>query len=140
MDRDYKVLPLIIQPGVENAFVHGIEGAKSNGRISIKVRYCGENVSIDVADNGQGISPERMKELLRKLEQNDTSSGKSIGLTNVNKRIKMYHGEEYGLSVKTVPGKGTTISILLPRTVDENVMKKLPQKYSEISENISRGA
>ena len=140
VDRDYKVLPLIIQPIVENAFVHGIEGAKSNGRISIKVRYCGENVSIDVADNGQGISPERMKELLQKLEKNDTSSGKSIGLTNVNKRIKMYHGEEYGLSVKTTPGKGTTISITLPRIVDENVMKKLPQKYSEISENISRGA
>ena len=140
VDRDYKVLPLIIQPVVENAFVHGIEGAKSNGRISIKVRYCGENVSIDVADNGQGISPERMNELLQKLEKNDTSSGKSIGLTNVNKRIKMYHGDEYGLSVKTTPGKGTTISILLPRIVDENVMKKLPQKYSEISENISRGA
>lgn len=140
VDRNYKVLPLIIQPVVENAFVHGIEGAKSNGRISIKVRYCGENVAIDVADNGQGISPERMKELLQKLEKNDTSSGKSIGLTNVNKRIKMYHGEEYGLSVKTAPGKGTTISITLPRIVDENVMKKLPQKYSEISENISRGA
>ncbi|MCH5348056.1 MAG: sensor histidine kinase [Oscillospiraceae bacterium] len=140
VDRNYKILPLIIQPIVENAVVHGIESSKSNGRISIKVRYCGENVSIDVADNGQGIPPERMKELLDKLEKNDTSSGKSIGLTNVNKRIKMYHGAEYGLSVKTVRGKGTTISVTLPRIVDENVMKKLPQKYSEISENISRGA
>ncbi|MCH5192763.1 MAG: histidine kinase [Oscillospiraceae bacterium] len=140
VDRNYKVLPLIIQPIVENAVVHGVEGSKSNGRISIKVRYSGENVSIDVSDNGQGITPERMKELLQKLEKNDTSSGKSIGLTNVNKRIKMYHGEEYGLSVKTVQGRGTTISVTLPRIVDENVMKKLPQKYSEISRNISRGA
>lgn len=133
VDKKYMVLPLIIQPIVENAFVHGIEGEKANGRITVKVMYKGENVEICVSDNGQGISEERLSELLEKLERNDTSSGKSIGLTNVNKRIKMYHGEQYGLSVKTAEGKGTAISITLPRIVDENVMKRLPEKYSEIS-------
>lgn len=133
VDKRYMVLPLIIQPIVENAFVHGIEGEKANGRITVKVMYKGENVEIRVSDNGQGISAERLSELLEKLERNDTSSGKSIGLTNVNKRIKMYHGEQYGLSVNTAEGKGTTISITLPRIVDENVMKRLPEKYSEIS-------
>lgn len=133
VDKKYMVLPLIIQPIVENAFVHGIEGEKSNGRIAVKVMYKGENVEICVSDNGQGISDAKLAELLEKLERNDTSSGKSIGLTNVNKRIKMYHGEQYGLSVKTAEGKGTTISITLPRIVDENVMKRLPEKYSEIS-------
>ena len=83
------------------------------------------------------MTPERLAELMKKLEKNDTSSGKSIGLTNVNKRIKMYHGEEYGLSIKTAIGEGTTIKITLPRIVDEDVMKKLPEKYLEISENIS---
>ncbi|MDE6709713.1 MAG: hypothetical protein K2J76_04410, partial [Oscillospiraceae bacterium] len=58
-------------------------------------------------------------------------------LTNVNKRIKMYHGEQYGLSVKTAEGRGTDISIILPRIVDENVMKRLPEKYSEISAKLS---
>lgn len=133
VDKKYMVLPLIIQPIVENAFVHGIEGEKANGRITVKVMYKGENVEICVSDNGQGISKAKLAELLEKLERNDTSSGKSIGLTNVNKRIKMYHGERYGLSVKTVAGKGTDISIILPRIVDENVMKRLPEKYSEIS-------
>lgn len=137
VDRNYKILPLIIQPIVENAFVHGIEGAKSNGKINIKVFYRSENVMIEVSDNGSGIQPQRMRELIEKLEKNDTSSGKSIGLTNVNKRIKMYHGEQYGLDVETVLGKGTTIRITIPREVDENVMKKLPEKYSEISGNIS---
>lgn len=136
VDKKYMVLPLIIQPIVENAFVHGVEGEKSNGRITVKVMYKGENVEIHVSDNGQGISPERLSELLEKLERNDTSSGKSIGLTNVNKRIKMYHGEEYGLSVRTAKGKGTDISITLPRIVDENVMKRLPEKYSEISSKL----
>ncbi|MBP1561851.1 MAG: sensor histidine kinase [Oscillospiraceae bacterium] len=137
VEKHYMVLPLIIQPIVENAFVHGIESSKSNGRISVKIFYRGENVVIEVADNGQGITPERLEELLEKLKKNDTSSGKSIGLTNVNKRIKMYHGESYGLSVETIPGKGTVIRITLPRVVDENVMKRLPEKYGEISGNIS---
>ncbi|MDE6710082.1 MAG: sensor histidine kinase, partial [Oscillospiraceae bacterium] len=119
VDKKYMVLPLIIQPVVENAFVHGIEGEKANGRITVKVMYKGENVEICVSDNGQGISKTKLAELLKKLERNDTSSGKSIGLTNVNKRIKMYHGEQYGLSVKTAEGKGTDISIILPRIVDE---------------------
>lgn len=137
VDRQYKILPLIIQPIVENAFVHGIEGEKSNGKINISVVYRGENVIIEVSDNGSGIAPDRMRELLKKLEENDTSSGKSIGLTNVNKRIKMYHGEQYGMSVETVLGSGTTIRLTIPREVDENVMKRLPEKYSEISGNIS---
>lgn len=137
VDRNYKILPLIIQPIVENAFVHGIEGEKSNGRIEIKVFYRNGKVVIEVSDNGQGIEPDKLRELLAKLERNDTSSGKSIGLTNVNKRIKMYHGEQYGLTVETTLGYGTTIRITLPKVVDENVMKRLPEKYSEISENIS---
>lgn len=115
VDKDYMILPLIIQPVVENAFVHGIEGCKGNGHIDIKVYYHREFVMIDVSDNGQGISKEKMAELEEKLRHNDTSSGKSIGLTNVNKRIKMYHGEQYGMSVKSVEGAGTTISITLPR-------------------------
>ncbi len=137
VNRDYMILPLIIQPIVENAFAHGIESAKTNGRITINIRYKGDIVEINVSDNGQGMTPEKLNELLYKLKENDTSSGKSIGLTNVNKRIKMYHGDEYGLSVKTAMGEGTTITLTLPREVDENVMKRLPEKYSEISRNIS---
>lgn len=135
VDGKYRILPLIIQPVVENAFVHGIESAKANGRISIKVMYRGDKVEIEVSDNGQGIPEEKLRELLEKLEKNDTSSGRSIGLTNVNKRIKMYHGSEYGLSVRTEDGGGTDICITLPRTVDENVMKNLPEKYRRLSEN-----
>lgn len=138
VDRNYKVLPLIIQPIVENAFVHGIESSKTNGRIDIKVLYKGSDVVIEVSDNGCGIEPERLDKLYEKLEKNDTSSGKSIGLTNVNKRIKMYHGEQYGMSIDTDVGMGTTIKLTIPREVDENVMKRLPEKYSEISAKMNK--
>lgn len=115
VSKDYMILPLVIQPVVENAFVHGIESCKINGRIDIRVYYSGENVIIDVNDNGVGMNDTKLAELEAKLRHNDTSSGKSIGLTNVNKRIKMYHGEQYGLTIKTKEGEGTTITITLPR-------------------------
>lgn len=124
VDKEYKILPLIIQPIVENAFVHGIESSKSNGRIDIKICYRSDLVVIDVIDNGQGIPDDKMSELRWKLMENDTSSGKSIGLTNVNKRIKMYHGDKYGLSVSSKVGKGTRIRISLPRNFDETIMSR----------------
>ena len=130
VDVNYIVLPLIIQPIVENAFVHGIESSKSNGVIKIKIYYKGDNVIIDVIDNGQGIPSDKMSELRWKLQVNDTSSGKSIGLTNVNKRIKMYHGEEYGLSISSELGKGTRMTLTLPRNVDDTdaIKKNLIEK------------
>lgn len=134
VDKEYKILPLIIQPIVENAFVHGIESSKSNGRIDIKVCYSSDRVIIDVIDNGQGIPEDKMSELRWKLVENDTSSGKSIGLTNVNKRIKMYHGDKYGLSVSSEVGKGTRIRVSLPRNFDETIMNR----KELIAENIAR--
>lgn len=131
VEKDYMILPLIIQPLVENAFVHGIEGSKGNGRIDISVYYRGDFVMIDVADNGQGISDDKMNELIEKLRKNDTSSGKSIGLTNVNKRIKMYHGDQYGLTVSSKVGEGTTISVKLPREpLGKSKPELLLEKYN----------
>ncbi|MBQ8568331.1 MAG: sensor histidine kinase [Oscillospiraceae bacterium] len=130
VDDDYPILPLIIQPVVENAFVHGIESSKENGRIEVTIYYCGEYVYIDVSDNGQGITAERMKQLEDKLAKNDTSSGKSIGLTNVNKRVKMYHGNEYGLSINSEEGNGTNVRIMLPRE---------PESDEERQERLDKG-
>lgn len=115
VDENYQILPLVIQPVVENAFVHGIEGLKENGKIDVHIYYCGEYVYVDVRDNGQGITAEKMRQIKEKLVNNDTSSGKSIGLTNVNKRIKMYHGDEYGISLTSEEGKGCMVRIMLPR-------------------------
>ncbi|MCD7731290.1 MAG: sensor histidine kinase [Oscillospiraceae bacterium] len=123
VDSQYKILPLIIQPIVENAFVHGIESSKGNGVIDIKIKYSGENVIIEVRDNGQGIPDDRMSELRWKLEESDTSSGKSIGLTNVNKRIKMNHGEGYGLTFSSKVGRGTRVRITLPRDSEADFSK-----------------
>ena len=115
VDGNYNILPLIIQPIVENAFVHGIEGNKSNGLITVKIFYKGEYVYIDVTDNGQGISEEKLAVLNYKLMENASSNGKSIGVTNVAKRVKLFHGDEYGLTITSTVGKGTRVRIILPR-------------------------
>ncbi len=130
--KDYMILPLLIQPIVENAFVHGIESNKSNGRIEIKVYYHGEYVFVDVKDNGQGITRERLAELEKKLEISDTSSGKSIGLTNVHKRIKMYHGEQYGMSIKSNLGVGTVIRLALPRNPQESLINSAEKNLKKM--------
>ncbi|MBR4225118.1 MAG: sensor histidine kinase [Oscillospiraceae bacterium] len=115
VDGEYMILPLLIQPLVENAFVHGVEASKGGGKIDIRVVYHNDYVYVDVADNGQGMSEEKLRELEHKLEVSDTSSGKSIGITNVHKRIQMYHGTKYGMKVTSVEGEGTTIRLTLPR-------------------------
>lgn len=116
------ILPLIIQPIVENAFVHGIESSKSNGKIDVHIYCCGEYVYIDVTDNGVGITPEKLKQLDKKLSENNTEGGKSIGLTNVNKRIQMSYGDIYGIKVTSKEGEGTSVRIMLPR-YPENTRK-----------------
>lgn len=120
VDDTYPILPLIIQPIVENAFVHGIESSKTNGRIDVHIYYCGVYVYIDVTDNGQGIPPEKIKQIDKKLTDMDTSDGKSIGLTNVNKRIKMSFGDIYGISVSSKENEGTKVRVMLPRHPDFN--------------------
>lgn len=114
VEKDYLILPLIIQPIVENAFVHGVESSTVDGKIDIKITRKGSDVIITVIDNGCGMTPERLAEIEQKLIDNDTSSGKSIGLTNVNSRIKMAHGSEYGLHISSVEGKGTKVTVTLP--------------------------
>ena len=82
--------------------------------ISIGVATVHGIMTVTIEDNGCGMTPERLAEIEQKLVENDTSSGKSIGLTNVNSRIKMAHGSDYGLSISSVEGKGTKVTITLP--------------------------
>jgi two-component system sensor histidine kinase YesM len=112
---EYMILPLIIQPLVENAYAHGVEKVKQGGYILIAVKYAGKEVIIEVSDNGGGMDKETLKALRDKIENGDTSSGKSIGLTNVHMRIKKYFGNEYGMKIFSELGKGTTIRLTLPR-------------------------
>ena len=112
---DVMVLPLLIQPLVENSFSHGLEDRLSGGMIYIIINVCDspleenksqKSLDIIVKDNGCGIPEEKLQQLRENLalvKQEDT--GTSIGIENVNSRIKLYYGNEYGMKI------GTTVTL-----------------------------
>ena len=111
---------LLIQPLVENSLIHGIEPlSNENGFIQIIVDYYEKDpelIKIEVNDDGIGISPDEM----RKLERNkEIESGKHYtgsALWNIKSRIQIFYGEKARLSIRSVEGVGTNITILLPVT------------------------
>lgn len=109
-----QILPLLIQPIVENAFVHGLENKKGKGTIIINIYNKNNCTVIDVIDNGFGIDPEKLVYINNQFTKEDNEVNKSIGLTNVNQRIKLFYGKEYGLNVVSEVDKGTKVIILLP--------------------------
>ena len=109
-----RILPLLIQPLVENSLIHGLETRQAGGYISIAVKALDKTLRIDVSDNGTGIEPERMEKLLVDLVSGEDSSDGRIGLVNVNRRIKLYYGPDYGLTVSENPGNGTRVLMVIP--------------------------
>lgn len=110
----YKIVPLLLQPIVENAFIHGIEDKKEKGSIAINIFRKDDKTCIEINDNGVGISKNKLEEIKESLKNNESSNGKRIGIKNVNQRIKLYYGEKYGLEFESEIEKGTKITLNLP--------------------------
>ncbi len=114
----YKVLPMIIQPIVENSFVHGLEGKIGPGVIRINVSKTEDMLKICVSDNGAGMSEEKLKVIWSSLEDQEYDPNRRVGLRNVYQRIKLKYGERYGLEISSKLNEGTEVSILLPERGD----------------------
>ena len=105
-------LPRIsIQPLVENALTHGLKNARGEKRVTVRAHKWEENLRIVVEDNGVGIRPQRMEELLQPHTEQETS----IGLSNIDSRMKMLYGEAYGVTIESEEGKGTRVYLVIPR-------------------------
>jgi len=101
---------LILQPIVENAVYHGVKMSQAGGEIAISARTEGERLTITIADSGVGMTAEQLEQLF--VPRPDTDRG--IGVINVNNRIRLCFGEEYGLHYFSAPGEGTRVEIWLP--------------------------
>lgn len=109
------ILRFTLQPIVENSIFHGIEPKGQGGRIGVHIfRNSSSRLQIDITDNGVGMSPETVQEVLSGKTSGHSSFFKQIGIGNVNNRIKYNFGEEYGLTIESIPGEFTKVSILLP--------------------------
>jgi two-component system, sensor histidine kinase YesM len=110
---EYFTPKLILQPMVENAIYHGIEGL-AQGEIKIHIDTVDENVVIEVSDNGKGIDSELAARIMAgKVESNQRFSG--LGIKNVDERIKLNFGRDYGISISANDPKGTRVTIIIPR-------------------------
>ncbi|MFC0863338.1 histidine kinase [Sphaerimonospora cavernae] len=102
---------LCLQPLIENAVRHGLEGV---GRITIIAEDAGAECAISVEDDGAGMDPERLRRVLAGEDRSGTG-GSGVGLANVDERLRQVYGDEYGLVVETAPGAGTKVTLRLPK-------------------------
>ena len=118
-----KVPNFILQPLVENSLLHGIKNKGYKGRVTIAAQaVAGDKMEITIRDTGSGFEPEKKKAIDDMLAHYDRQApkvnGNSIGLLNVQKRIKLLCGRQYGLSYTENEEGGVTAHILLPLTED----------------------
>jgi len=114
---DYLVPKVIIQPLIENSIYHGIKNNNAKGTIWVNIVKNSDNLTITVSDNGVGLPPARINELNQSLSSDYTSPVDHIGLQNVNQRIKITYGEEYGVIVRAHESGGLYVKIIIPLTL-----------------------
>jgi len=122
---------LLIQPILENAIVHGIEEKLDKGHILVAARRGDEDLYIQIIDDGVGMTEETMSHILREDYSMKKSGHTSIGVVNVNRRIQMIYGKDYGLLVQSVLGAGTKITIHIPAREEEQEEVKKDEKGPE---------
>ncbi len=111
---EFASLKLMLQPLVENAIYHGMEFMDGDGKIGVTVRREGEDLRFEVSDNGLGMTKDQVDSLLGEKPHVSSKRGSGIGVKNVNERIRLYFGREYGLSIWSEPDEGTRVEIRLP--------------------------
>lgn len=112
---EYNILKLTLQPIVENAIYHGVKQKRGKSKIMIHGSYKENHILLTVEDNGIGIQEEKLKQIRVHLEkENPEITDRGFGLANVNARIRLNYGKEYGLSIDSTYGAGTKVSMILP--------------------------
>jgi len=117
----YRLPKLTLQPIVENSIFHGIERKMGKGNVCIKIETTSKRLIITVSDDGLGMEEERLRQLNEKLKTQsfdyvkpDGEKESGIALINVNNRIKLLYGEEYGINIYSTVNVGTDVEITLP--------------------------
>ena len=100
---------------MENSIIHGFKEKPGMGLITLSLQEFNENISLVVEDNGWGMTFEALEEVLNKCSlENNTGEIAHFGIQNVNRRLKLLYGDDFGIQIRSVPGKGTKIFIIIP--------------------------
>lgn len=111
-----EIIKMIIQPLIENAIYHGLSDCSSNGKIIIQGQKIGNELLLTISDNGIGIDSETLKDLNEYINDKNNKF-RGIALRNINRRLKLHYGEQYGLEIFSVLGSGTSMVLTLPYIV-----------------------
>ncbi|ULL15155.1 sensor histidine kinase [Paenibacillus sp. H1-7] len=109
-----RVLKLMLQPIVENAIIHGITSAEHGGLVVIRIYKEGQELIIEVTDNGKGMSKEQIEALFEAKSDQAGSRFSGMGVRNVHERIVRLYGESYGVFLYSEPGQYTRVQIRFP--------------------------
>ena len=115
--ENYFVPKLMLQPLVENALHHGIKLCDRKCILMIQVLSHGDRIEIEVLDNGAGMDAETLESVRKAMEHKGENRANSYGVVNVNDRIQILAGQEYGLRLTSEKGVGTSARIVLPKTL-----------------------
>ena len=113
---DYLCNKITLQPIIENAINHGLDLLVEEGHIQVEVKPDGDDIVFRVIDDGVGMSPEQVKAIMNQKPKDHTG----IGIKNVNDRLKIYFGKQYGLRIESVPDEGTCVEIRMPKVRQED--------------------
>ena len=114
--EEFTIIKLTLQPIIENALYHGIKNKRGLGKITVTAEDMGEEIRFIVEDNGIGMKEEtleRLRNVIDGKEVGDNEGG--FGLVNVQERIKLYYGLQYGITFESNYGEGTKVSVLIPK-------------------------
>ncbi|MEJ2598759.1 MAG: ATP-binding protein, partial [Anaerolineales bacterium] len=107
---------------VENALYHGIKNKRSGGTIIVRAtQHNRDEVLLEVEDNGIGFTPEKLSQLRTELydDSGELNFESGFGIGNVNKRIRLYYGKQYGLTVKSEYTVGTCATLIIPARLSD---------------------
>lgn len=107
------IIKLVLQPIIENAIYHGLKYKESKGLLIVKGYEEGDNVILQIIDNGVGMDEEKLLHIFDKHKVNYHSNG--VGVYNVQRRLLLYYGNDYGISYKSIQGEGTTVTVTIPK-------------------------
>ncbi len=111
--KEFEILKITLQPIVENAIIHGIQGKETKeGAIVISGSIDNDDIILWVNDDGIGIPQDKLDQITQGAMS--SSSGSSYGIKNINDRLKLFYGDKYGLTYKSEYGKGTTVEVRIP--------------------------
>ena len=105
------IIKFVLQPVMENYFIHGIERERQDNLVQVRGEKKGDTLFLYVKDNGRGMDPEKLAQMNKELRENARAKKKneSIGIHNVNRRLKAVYGEKFGIYLEAVRPKGLTV-------------------------------